>query len=144
MKVAVLMNLERLQEVAKGSKTFFIKNGEREWILDDNTFKFIILRDETLVIGPILDHGALYAIYQSWEMSVAEASEYIRAFDLAGGSSARTDWHAPITGAGAVSSDGKVTSWESRGFRVETQQHMREEIEMSIAKEVQSGALTLR
>lgn len=138
MKSIVLMDTARLREVTF-SRNFWMSGEKLEWDRGDHTFKFVVLQDETLVIGPISEHKSLYAVHQTLELPIAEAKERVAELEDAD----YPRFGGPVIAAGMVSVDGQITGWKSDGFRIETPEAMRVEIEREIKELFQSDLLVL-
>ena len=122
-------------------RTFSKEDGEIRWCsTHDKAFKFIVDNDGMLFIAPVYGHKEVYAIYTLWYEPTDEAKplidEIVHRWP--------ENWCFPVTGAGEISVDGRVTSWKSEGFRVETPSYMREEIEQEVARLFKTGELTPR
>ena len=133
-----MINVESLDE-RKVNRSRRLVDGMPKWILDDQTFKFILVPDArrillkglTLVIAPIRCHLALYAVYKTLTLEGGEAEqECEKVFQELMSGRKRID--RLIVGAGSANVRGEVTSWKSSGFNVETPGDLREEIQEEI------------
>lgn len=130
-----MVNVESLDE-RKVNRSRRLVDGVPKWILDDHTFKFILVPDAgrillkglTLVIAPIRCHIALYAVYKTLTLDGHEAEqECEKVFQELMSGRRRID--RLIVGAGNANVRGDVTNWKSSGFNVETPVELRGEIQ---------------
>jgi hypothetical protein len=142
MECVVLLDCERIH--ALGNFPTFQKKGDNVfWDEDGCAFKFLVI-DGRLVIGAIGDHLDLYAVYSLWDQPVDEETpdkisgikrETIRQVYSSRGKN-------PVSGAGKIGADGRITGWKSDSFNVETPASMKAEIEQEVARLFQAGKLT--
>ncbi len=138
MNSVILMDVDRLRAIGAPYSFFRKEDGKLEClVVEDYAFKFIVLLDQTLVIGPIRDHKALYGVYEAMALDPEQARCKVRELE----NECFSWFDCPIIAAGMVSSDGRVTDWESGGFRVITPAEMRAEIEQEIQRLFESGEL---
>lgn len=135
--IIVLMDIDRL-DALKVNRTCRTEDSKRKWSLNERTFKFVVLPNNKLVIGPLRDHIELYATYETWSLPINEALAQILTITRDLRNCCRDTL---VIGAGTVSATGEVTSWKSDGFGVETPQSMRDDLEKVIIDLIQHGPL---
>jgi hypothetical protein len=142
MESVVLLDCERIR--ALGNFPTFQKEGDKVcWDENDCAFKFLVI-DGWLVIGAVGDHLDLYATYSFGDQPVDEETpDKIYAIKRAAHRQVYSSrGKNPVSGAGKIGADGRITGWKSENFNVETPAGMRAEIEQEVARLFQAGKLT--
>lgn len=141
MNVVLLTNYTRLMALGLEYCGVYVGgSGKIEWTcLPEFRFKFVVLTDHTLVIGPIGDHKELYVVHETWGQPIEEVCGHISVRREA----CSDTWPKPIIAAGEISADGIITGWKSEGFNVSTPDAMKPEIEREVVLLFQSGRLEM-
>ena len=142
MKNVVLMDYKRIR--ALGELPTFDKEGSNICWYDQNcAFKFLVING-LLVIGAIGDHLDLYAVYSVWDQPVDEETpDKISAIRRAAHRQVYSSrGKNPVSGAGKIGADGRITGWKSENFNVETPAGMRVEIEQEVTQLFLAGKLS--
>jgi hypothetical protein len=129
MESIVMMDIERLKGLTH-HLTF--STWRQAWDRHD-AYKFVLLRDGKLLIGPISDHKTLYGIYKTRDLPLDAAKD-----DIPGWMRGRCE---EVIGGGAFATDGTVTKWGSVGFDVDTPEEFQNPIETEILRLFQIGML---
>lgn len=138
MLTVLLMDVTRLIALNLRWCGLRLHGNEIKWIcIEDARFKFIVLTDNTLVIGPIGDHKELYVVHQTWHQPIETVRGRVSDMRTESGNL----WPKPIIAAGEISADGRITGWESGGFGVTTPDSMKPEIEAEVRRLYLQGSL---
>lgn len=140
MNSALLMDFNRLVVLDLQYCGVEMENGAPVWVCDPEArYKFIVLTDNTLVIGPIGDHKELYAVYKIWDQPIEGVRGRISDIRQEAGNLSPK----PIIGAGEISANGRITGWKSGGFDISTPESMRSEVRSEVTRLFQDGLLKL-
>ena len=139
MESYVLIDRERIMVMFGGWSYCTFKSEEdnfRFWTKE--AYRFLVVNG-TLLIGAVVGHAELYAAWTLRDESINDDLKE-RAETVARDQYGARNW--AVTAAGIVGSDGEVTGWESKCFRVKTPSSMWSELEQEIKRLFASGALT--
>ena len=111
----------------------------------DPAYKFMLIADGTLVVGPVSDHRLLLGAYHLRDLPIEECAAGLAPLNSMGtyGSEIfRTLKHdlRPFA-AGNIDMRGYIVKWKSEGFDIKTPEELKPAIEQAIAKMFADGLL---
>lgn len=114
---------------------------------DELAYKFVLIADDTLVVGPVSDHVLLLGAYHLRALPIEDCAAKLAQLSKIEAHSTdifRTLKYSlrPIA-AGNIDTRGNIETWRSEGFEVSTREKLKPDIKRAIHKMFDDGLIVV-